>query len=163
MKRSNHKNHSSIKILELSIIFQFLLLFSCNAQETIDLSSYHECWAMLVDGDNAISFLTPTIAECSNGNAILSFQNFIRREDGKAIYEISDSLSVRVNCPENCLYITRCSNAAETKEYIIMIEEDYSQEYFKKVKRAWTYSEKEKLTEVDSENLKCANQDLGVD
>lgn len=144
-----------------------ILLFStinCLAQQTIDLNSYHECWAKLTEGDDAISFLTPTRAECSNGNAVLAYQEFRGRKGGKAIYEISDTLTIQTNCPENCLYITMCESNEGYKAHIILIQEDYSKEYFEKVNAAWTYSTNSKqLKEVDPSTLKCLNEDFGVD
>ena len=133
------------------------------AQKSIDLSSYHKCWAKLVEGDNAISYLTPTQAECTNGNAVLAFQKFLGRNAGIAKYEITDTLNIQINCPENCLYITNCERTAGFSTYIILIEEDYSKEYFEQVKKAWTYTSNWELSQVDPKTLKCLNEDFGVD
>jgi hypothetical protein len=147
----------------LLIIFLFSSITSL-AQQSIDLSSYHTCWAKLVEGDNSISFLTPSKEECSNGSAVLAYSTFLGRRAGKAIYEISDTVNVRSNCPENCLYITRCENKEGDKEYLILIQEDYSKEYFDNVNAAWTYStNSKKLKKVDPSSIKCLNMDFGVD
>ncbi|MCV9386187.1 hypothetical protein [Reichenbachiella ulvae] len=148
------------RILLIILVFA---TFPCVAQQPINLNSYYRCWAKLVEGDDAISFLAPTQAECRSGNAVLAYQKFLGSKGSKAIYEISDTLNIRTGCPENCLYITTCEGNSESRAYIILIREDYSNEYFEKVNLAWAYTTNGKLKEVDPSTLKCLNEDFVVD
>ena len=147
-----------------------MLLFQIVAfsQET-NLDSFHSCGATVFETEQegirgALSYLSPTRSECRNGLAVLAIEKFLKRVQNQAVYKITDTLSVQTKCPENCIYITRCSDKDDlTKQYILLINTQVILgETFTEFKKAWTYNDKLKFIETSKKELTCVNDDYGA-
>lgn len=152
------------------LTFSVVLVFQITAftQET-DLDSYHNCWGTVFETEQegirgALSFLSPTQSECRNGTAVLAIKKFKKRVQNQAEFEITDTLGVRTDCPENCLYITRCEdNGGNFKEYILLIKtEVLSDEFFNSFIKSWTYNANLKIIDASHKTLTCVNKDYGA-
>lgn len=152
------------------LTFLTLLLFQITAfsQET-DLDSFHNCWGTVFETEKegirgALSYLSPTQSECRNGLAVLAIEKFLKRVQNQAVHEFTDTLNVQTKCPENCLYITRCTDKDDhTKQYILLINTQViSGETFTEFKKAWTYSDSLKFIDTSNKELTCVNDDYGA-
>lgn len=130
---------------------------------SIDLSTYHQCWGALIEGSkDGLSIYAVGIKDCRKGNIVIAYQEFLRRENGKAIYNITDTMSMK-NSEGIEAYLTTCNQNGERGTYFLLINDDLSQEFFTGVNKAWQANTNSKqLVSVHPENLKCINMDYGA-
>jgi hypothetical protein len=144
-------------------------LLICGSQplfaQEIDLSDYHTCWGTVIDDSKySLSYVAPTRSECSNGTVTVAYEKLIDRINNKAVFSIKDTLNIPINCPDNCPYLTRCTDKKGlTQVYFLLVDgRAITEEYFSDFKQAWTYQSDSTLVEVSTRQLSCVNEDYGA-
>lgn len=129
----------------------------------IDFSTYHQCWGALIeDSKDALSIYATTQGDCRKGKIVIVYQEFLRRENGKPIYNVTDTISMK-NSEGIEAYLTTCNPGGKRGTYFLLINEGYTEEYFTGVKKAWQANPESKLlVSVQPEDLKCINMDYGA-
>lgn len=130
----------------------------------IDLSTYHQCWGSLIEGsEDALSIYAINRSQCRNGDIIIAYEEFLRRENGQPIYNVTDTMSMQ-NIEGIEAYLTKCNRDEGRGTYFLLINDDFSQEYFSGVKKAWLANTiSKKLVSVQPKNLQCINMDYGAE
>lgn len=125
---------STIKLIE-SKTLQDKLNINLIGKTTFELKKYnlYECWGKLLEGETenqndefAVSHMSEKNDNCSNGNGKILLEKFIRREKGKANFEIKDQLVVINNYPKICYSTLQLKLNGETNEnnYLIKFEDN---------------------------------------
>ena len=129
----------------------------------IDFSTYHQCWGALIeDSKDALSIYATTRGDCRKGKIVIAYQEFLRRENGRAVYNVTDTISMKHSEGIEA-YLTTCNQDGKRGTYFLLINEGYTQEYFTGVKKAWQANpESKQLVSVRPEDLKCLNMDYGA-
>lgn len=130
----------------------------------IDLNTYHQCWGTLIEGsEDALSFYAKNRSDCQKGTIVVAYEEFLKRENGKAIFNIADTMSIKLS-EGNEAYLTTCNQYEERGTYFLLINGDLSNEYFKGVNKAWQGNIKsKKLVSIQPKNLRCLNMDYGAE
>jgi hypothetical protein len=142
---------------------------------TFEIKKYnvYECWEKLIEGETenkndefAVSHVTETLDDCTEGNGKILLEKFINREKGKANFEIKDQLIVKSNYPKIC-YSTlplKLNGEIIGNNYLIEFE-DNSKDSLEIIYSIWRIDLlKMKFVETKiPKNFKCLNPDFFED
>ncbi|MBF9140067.1 hypothetical protein [Hymenobacter properus] len=149
----------------LILLLPLLSLFNFSTPHSapIELKGYFRCRESLIEGtQDALVCYAPTQGGCNAGRVILAYERRHSQAGRKPMFDIADTVQVRVSAQRRAVAIARCTAGGKSRQYFVVFDATATgaRPHLSHIVQAWGVNTKGRLTPVAVKTIQCANEDF---